>query len=282
VTRLRPFARSSVWPAVALLAAGLAGCARPTDPAATGSNHCSLRFDGDDDFVSLGTIGPGHPLLLAGSPFTLSAWFRQEPGGDSYQRIIDKSEEALAQNGWALAADPGERRIHFYVSSGRRAADFITSSKAYRLGSWHHVAAVARSGSLEIWVDGVRDRRASYESGGFTLPAAAATPARLGSWNHAGGRKWRGWLDEVAVWNVDLPSEAIRAIFAAGRAADLRRDGGDYRQSARVAGWWRMEEGAGNAPPDRLVDSAPAGTAGTPGPDPATGNAPRFDCAETP
>jgi len=91
----------------------MAGCVSGPGPEDLVPNQFSLRLDGDDDHLDLGTISPGDPLMLAGSPFTISAWFPQESGGDRYQRIIDKSDEALGRNGWALCADPNAGMIHF-------------------------------------------------------------------------------------------------------------------------------------------------------------------------
>ena len=246
------------------------------------ANLCSLHLDGDDDFVDLGTVAAGSPMMLAGSPFTVSAWFRQEPGGDPYQRILDKSDGAVGRNGYALAADPGEKRIHFYVHGGKKGGDFISVSGAYSMGRWHHVAGVARKGRLEIWVDGRRDGSASYESGSHSLPADAATTARLGTWNHEPGRELRGWLDEVAVWNTDLSGDAIQAIHSARGRGDLSRSWGPYDSSAALVGWWRMEAGADGPSAVSIPDSSGKNTPGRLMPDPASGNAPTFDCQSVP
>ena len=245
-------------------------------------NRCSLRLDGVDDYLDLGRVERAHPLMLAGSTFTLSAWFLQEPGGAPYERILDKSDGALASHGYALAADPGERRIHFYVHDGRKSGDFIGASRMYRFGTWHHLAAVARRDRLEIWLDGVRDRRTSYESGTHVLPADAVTTARIGDWCHEPGREFKGWLDDVAIWNVDLTDEAIAAIHRASARGDLGRNWGPYRFSGNLVGWWRMEEGPGVDSSGRLLDSSAAGDTARPMPDLPGGNAPGIDCTRVP
>jgi concanavalin A-like lectin/glucanase superfamily protein len=246
------------------------------------ANRCSLHLDGDDDFVDLGTIASGSPTMLAGSPFTLSAWFRQEPGGDPYQRIIDKSDGVLGRNGYALAVDPGEKRIHFYVHGGKKGGDFISVAGAYRMETWHHVAVLARAGGLEIWLDGRRDGRASYESGSHALPADFTTTARLGTWNHEPGRELKGWLDEVAVWNTDLTGDAIEAIYSARGRGDLSRNWGPYDSSGALVAWWRMEAGPGDDSLPLITDSSGKDTPGRPMPDPASANAPTFDCKSVP
>ena len=147
---------------------------------------------------------------------------------------------------------------------------------------WHHVAAVAREGRLEIWVDGRRDGHVSYESGSHALPADFATGARLGTWNHEPGREFKGWLDEVAVWNTDLTGDAIRALYSARGRGDLSRTWGPYDASAALVAWWRMEPVADAAPSPAIGDSTGKNSAGRLMPDPASGNAPTFDCQSSP
>ena len=244
-------------------------------------NRCSLRLDGRDDYVDLGQVASGHPLLLAGSRFTVAAWFRQEPGGDPYERIIDKSDGTLARNGWALAVDPKERRIHFYVNDGRRGGDFIGRAGAFRPERWHLVTAVARTSHFEIYLDGRRERSAVYESGSFTLPGAQAAGARLGAWNHEPGRAFRGWIDEVAVWKTDLPPVAIGALAAARGRADLQVDSAAYGASGDLVAWWRMESGSEAGAAVEIREQV-SGLAAPLMPDPAGGNAPRIDCEAVP
>lgn len=278
--------RARAWAALPgglfLLLCTSTGCAPGGAAIATVENRCSLRLDGRDDFVDLGQIGAGHPLLLAGSRLTVSAWFRQEPGGDPYQRIVDKSDGVLARNGWALAADPGERRIHFYLHDSRKGGDFVGPAGAFRPGQWHQVTTVARADRLEIYVDGRRERAAGYESGSFALPATVATGARLGNWNHEPGRAFRGWIDEVAVWKTDLPAAAIGAFHAARGRADLRRNWGPYTAAESLAAWWRMESGEGGVASGSVADSASGVASGRLMPDAAGANAPLLDCANVP
>ncbi|HEU5179191.1 MAG TPA: LamG domain-containing protein [Candidatus Polarisedimenticolia bacterium] len=276
-----PTARASLAAALFAALPLLAGCAAEDYRVAAVENRCSLHLDGRDDFVDVGRIGEKHPLLLAGSPFTVAAWFRQEPGGEPYERIIDKSDDVLGHNGWALAADPGERRVHFYVHDGRRGGDFISRAGAFRPGAWHYVTAVARATRLEIYLDGKRDRSASYEDGGFALPSPRPTSARIGNWNHQSGRSFRGWLDEISVWKTDLPPAAIGVLAAARGRADLRRDGSAYQASGDLVAWWRMEAGPDPAGAIEITDLVST-IGGRLMPDAASGNAPRVDCETIP
>jgi hypothetical protein len=270
-------------PRLGLLAALLLGaCGVNPEPLAPAPNRYAHHLDGDDDVVELGTIGTGSPLLLAGSPFTVAAWFRQREGGDLYQRIIDKSDDVMGHNGWGLGLDPDIRMIHFYVHDGSRGADFASARGAYEMDRWHQVVAVARRDRLEIWVDGKPHQGTWYEGGAFTLPAAVATAARLGSWNHAGEREWKGWIDEVAVWSTDLPGPAIAALHAARGRADLRANRGAYQAAGRLVAHWRMGDGPENGAGPVIFDVSESGPHGSLGPEAAAGNRPTFDATTLP
>lgn len=214
------------------------------EPLVERENIASLRLDGVRDFVDLGTVAAGDPLQLAGEPFTLAAWFYQEKGGDPYQRIIDKSDGAYGQNGWGLGADADSGMIHFYVHDGEQGADFASRRGLFQTEQWHFVVAVARRDRLEIWLDGRLDEGSWYEAGAHVLPADATTGLRLGTWNHDEGREWKGWLDEVSVWNVALEGEAIAALAEARGRVDLTRNAGAYQAAENLLGWWRMGSGA--------------------------------------
>jgi len=50
-------------------------------------------------------------------------------------------------------------------------------------------------------------------------------------------------MDEVAIWDVALDSDAVSAIYNSGTPIALDSDSGDYDNSGDLQGWWRMGEG---------------------------------------
>jgi hypothetical protein len=245
-------------------------------------NDYALRLDGDDDYVDLGSIGPEHPLMLAGSPFTIAAWFNQEAGGDPYQRLIDKSDEIMGHNGWGLGANPSSGHIWFFVHNGSTGGNFLSSRSGYSLGRWHHVVAVARREKHEIWIDGERDQGCWYETGSHALPAAAMTTARIGTWNHADAREWKGRIAEIAVWNVDLSEGAIRAVYRSHGRSDLREDWAAYRSAVALVGYWRMGDGPENGRGSIVYDLSPTAATGSQMPGDASHGGPVFELSDLP
>ena len=48
------------------------------------------EFDGDNDFVELGTISTTNPLQLADGELTISLWLNPDKTGDDFQRLVDR------------------------------------------------------------------------------------------------------------------------------------------------------------------------------------------------
>lgn len=228
-----------VRPAILLAAVVQAACAAAPEPGPV--PRVALPVDPRFERASLGTVGPEDSLSLAGSAFSLTAGFVLARGGDPYARIIDKSDGPFGRNGWALGVDAESGRVHLYAHDGRQGADFVSRLHAIEPGRRHVVTAVARRDRYEIWIDGTRDRQATFETGRHVLPASRSTPAAIGRWNHAPGRTWNGRIDEIAVWARDLAPEEIEDLHAHWGAIDLGRRVGRYRSSGALVGWWRIE-----------------------------------------
>lgn len=171
----------------------------------------SAEFNGDDGHVTLGTIGVGHPLQLAGVDFTVAVWFKQRSGGDRYQRILDKTNSHTGIAGYTVLADPLERWLTIHVDGNW----YMTGAGAYTFGAWHCAAFVVTDSAYRIYVDGVE------VSGSFLIGSAKHAPgvetdARVGSWNHSDQREWNGWLDELAVWDRALTDDQVAQLYRMG------------------------------------------------------------------
>jgi len=101
-------------------------------------------------------------------------------------------------------------------------------------GTWHHVAAVLNGTTATLYRDGVQD--------GAPAPCTLAPTTNLSSLSYdagADGLRWKGLLDEVALYPKALSAAEIAAHFNARN--ELEPAGGD----AGVPGWWMVGEDGG-------------------------------------
>ncbi|MCP4595012.1 LamG domain-containing protein, partial [Neptuniibacter sp.] len=198
---------------------------------ASWSNAYSTLFDGDNEYADLGTIGAGHSLMLNGSDATISAWIKQQPGGDQWQRIVDKSNNSSAANGYGLYAHAPNRQIWVQVDGN----GWRTSNNAYEFDTWTHVVGVITASSFTIYLDGA-EVSGSWGSGSATQPPNVSTNMRIGTWNHSTAREFDGNIDEISIWNEALSSSEVTELYNSGSPDNLA----DHSTYSNLVSWWRM------------------------------------------
>ncbi len=179
---------------------------------AQGKLNRAGKFDGVDDGIDLGQIESGDPLQLTGGG-TLAGWFNQEPGGNRWQRIIDKSTNHSGANGYALIADPLDRSIWLSVNK----ANYKSSADLYAFNEWTHVAAVITASAFTIYVNGV-EVDGGFQTGEVRLPPGESAPMLIGNWNHGPGRAFNGNLDDLRIYHRVLNASEIAQIPIAASA----------------------------------------------------------------
>lgn len=171
----------------------------------------AASFDGDNDFIELGTIGTSHPLQLANTDFTLSAFVRPDSGGDTFQRILDKSSGSTAANGYS-----------FYIHTGGVLGisldgnDYRTGSSKVTYAAWNHVAVVVTATDYTLVIDGV-EVSGSLTLGSFKHAPSVSTNARMATWNHATAREYDGLMQDVSAWSRALSVSELASINNVGR-----------------------------------------------------------------
>jgi hypothetical protein len=164
----------------------------------------ALTFDGDDDFISFGSINGSHPLALAGSQFSMAFWIKPEITGDSFQRIIDKSTAGLAADGYLLCLNAGNS-LKFYMNGMAR---FTTDSNVLTANMWHHVVVTGDASQYNCYVNGIAVGLTTENS--FELPPNATANLYIGTWYTESTREYHGQMDEVSIWNVALTETEVR------------------------------------------------------------------------
>jgi hypothetical protein len=164
------------------------------DDTVVGKLNSSLGFDGTDDAVGAGV------QLVAGYPFTLSAWVNTT---DTTGTIF-----SLYDTGVATYQEIG-------IDSGNASADSVTSgsgasalsASTVNNGAWHHVVGVfASATSRAIYVDGRLET---------TNTSSVTFGSGIDSWSigiRESSNPIEAQIDDVRIYNYELTAAQIRKI----------------------------------------------------------------------
>lgn len=169
------------------------------------------EFDGDDDFIDLGTQ-PIDSDLNASSPsgggLTVEWWGYYNGTGDSFQRIVDRSNGGGSLNGWAIytGAVGSTTNIRLTVDGE---STLLTSNLLMDANVWQHwlVSWDQGTGNWKWYKNGVL---AGVGNATYSIPAVE-TGMRIGSWNHSTGREYNGKIGEMRIYPRALtPAQAFQ------------------------------------------------------------------------
>lgn len=174
------------------------------DPARPRANAHSLRFDGVDDVVRV----DGLPAL-EGEGYTLEAWVRRETGGQDRMNLLARRRPSGGADTFTfrIRADMGSV-LELGLASGGR--EWGTAGRvAIGDARWTHVAVTCRRqmGLIRFFVDGVPEAEARSP----IEPGRGDHPVWIGGDPLHGptGRPFKGFLDEVRVWDRVLADDEI-------------------------------------------------------------------------
>jgi len=159
-----------------------------------------------------------------GSPPNSSAFWAEAPSAGGGQR-------------GAQAHAPWSNRTIYWDTAGCCGGDTRLTTSGTDISDdndWHHLAFVKAGVHKEIWVDGVR--KASHD--GATASLLPFTNLFIGS-NRGGGDRFRGLIDDFAVWDRALSASEIQQL-AAGTGAPT-----DFAGPAPDPGWVGRPVGGG-------------------------------------
>lgn len=189
----------------------------------------SLAFDGSDDYIDLGS--QAGDLRLSGSNGAVVAWIKPTLTGDVYQRIVDKSSGANANQGYAFFLDDdGHLRgaIAGTTTAIGTAGDVVANKWQQVLWTWDGT-------NHYLYVNGVNVRTQADS----TIPPSNTTNMRIGSWNHSTAREYNGKISEVAIYNTFLTASQVKTLYN-GREPYNHKEG---IASSNLKAWWRMGDG---------------------------------------
>jgi hypothetical protein len=172
-------------------------------------NSTYFDFDGDDDYVDMGTIGTSHPLQLSspsggGLTIMFAVWF--DGTGDTFQRVVDKSDSGSAANGWAIWDTPGAVMTFAVNNSYQISTTSIPASNTWEIWTLTHNSS---TGEIVWYKNATVDKSDTIT---YNMPNVQ-TNMRLGTWNHTDARELNGRLGFFMVYDKPLSAQEVSDNF---------------------------------------------------------------------
>lgn len=187
-----------------------------------GKYGSALRFDGTNDYVSLGT-GLNSTFVV---PFSISVWVKPETFSPSFSQIPIFGGYYLnlsTKNYLSLEKNTGKVWLDQWPPSDNG----LKSTSAIPLNTWSHIEAVQTSTSRSIYINGVLN---VTDSSPETFSGTAPTDWQIGGWSGA-NYYFKGSIDEVKLYNYARTPAQVAY---------------DYNRGAPLA-WWKMDECEGSS-----------------------------------
>jgi hypothetical protein len=191
----------------------------------------AIQLDGINDYIDLGT----RDIFRLSSAFTISGWFRFNPGSPGGRGIIKKFVNETDYDYMLYLSSSGYPAI--YIKNPTGASFIATYNVDIRDGNWHHIVATFDGRYLRLYVDGVL--RATTDTGGTTV-RTSNTPLYI-------GRGWGGYarmtVDEIRIYNRALSAEEIQALYQAKARPDYEDIRFTDLDGITLLNYWRERDG---------------------------------------
>ncbi len=138
---------------------------------------------------------------------TVEAWVKWNAFGNRYQRIFNYGESG---RDFGLGTITGSNTLWFVIALPGEGLKIAQAENRLKAGDWAHVAAVAGSGGMKLYLNG--DLVATYPYAGCFKSLGAGNASRLGQTVTDGvdDTPFDGELAEVRVWKTARSLEQIR------------------------------------------------------------------------
>lgn len=238
----------------------------------------SVRMDGDDAYVAMGS-GPVENIDYSTTgEWTIAAWARRTgtPGDEGGRMIAGIYEEV------------GDNPEH--LAMGLRTTGGITYAKIFSLGEtggigttpiplndWVHYALIHKSdNTVELYVNGLFEYSVTPSENNWQN----ADEFFVSGHDTAGEFSLNGHVDDVRLYNRAIDPAEIQRLSSFGPSGSLTLSGStttfiepfNFPSTGSVVGHWKMEERFANT---TLADSSGHGNNGTPNGTSGTNNYPQ-------
>ncbi len=187
----------------------------------------SLYFDGDDDFLEIAH----NDRFAFADALTIETWVRPQANNteDGLRTLVMKGDNNAETAGYGLALDT-DGHLCYWVDENT--ANLRKSTATVQDDAWQHVAVVVDKSipSTRFYINGV-------DAGGVAAAilhnnTESLLVGRQGTTDATARNHFRGWLDELRIWNTARSPEQI----AAGAHDPLPGS------TLGLVGYWRLDD----------------------------------------
>ena len=222
-----------------------------------GISDFALEFDGIDDFVRIEDFNNSLDLTA----FTIECWVRINTRGRIHQLVAKDAEgESPLVNSNYTFDILSDDKLRIVFENENQDNQEIFGETPLEVGKFYHVAATfnAQTHALSLYLNGVLEAGPVVVNGN---PNRQNQPLRIGTGYEGGPRTTtHGIIDEVRIWNIARTPAQIQANMHTSLQGN----------EPGLVGYWRFDEGEGQA----VHDASPFGNHGQ------RGHSPGADAAD--
>ncbi|MCC6682227.1 MAG: PEP-CTERM sorting domain-containing protein [Phycisphaeraceae bacterium] len=183
-------------------------------------------FDGTTSNVGFGTGAHPASFDLGTADFTISGWLKTPTNFQNFNRPLFGNIDDYTLGGWNIElgrADRTYRGKPFFTVAGGSSSVFsqtqLFSDVRLDDDTWHWVAYICSSGSLSMYVDGVKQLdTGTLVVGTSTATSPATVEARFGGIDFA-ARIWKPYEGQLDDWRIY--NEALTGTLDGGTSGTL-------------------------------------------------------------
>lgn len=165
-------------------------------------------------------IGESDAFAIGEDSFTLSAWFKREPGSSDSQarRLLSAGAGNDEKGGWALWVMGKGAGLTFAISDGETRSELAAREEGMIDGAWRHVAVTVYRDTNEValFLNGelMDDRKMSLLEDADIDSNSGLSIGR----NSDDEQHHLGALDDVVLWRRALLPEEVKKIYESGKS----------------------------------------------------------------
>jgi uncharacterized membrane protein len=176
-----------------------------------------------------------HADLDLRDTWTLEAWVYPRTAGSGTDEDVISKWAGVTDAAYILQIDGATGKLRLVTNNGV-GQTIVLSNAPLKNGVWQHVAATFSNGVVQLYLNGVRVRRATA----VRTPINSSQPLAFGREGNFSGGTLDGRLDEIRIWRV---------VRTASQIANWRRRSLSGTENGLV-GYWRFDEGQGQVAGD--------------------------------